>query len=79
MKNLTVSLQEPVARWLRVKAAHEEKSVSRYLSDLVTSQMQQEERYSQAMSRFLTRQPSLISQGGPYPSRDELHARAHLR
>lgn len=79
MRNLTVSLQDPVARWLRVKAAHEEKSVSRYVSELVTRQMQDDERYTQAMGRFLSRQPRPLHEGGPYPSRDELHERTDLR
>ena len=79
MKNLTIALDEPLARWVRVKAAQEDRSVSRYLGDLLRSQMANEDRYAQAMARFLARQPSKISQDGRYPTRDELHDRAGLR
>lgn len=79
MKNLTIALDEPLARWVRVKAAHEDKSVSRYLGDLLRGQMATEDRYTQAMARFLDRQPTRVSQDGHYPSRAELHDRAGLR
>lgn len=35
MKNITITLPEDVARWLRVKAAEDQRSVSRWISELL--------------------------------------------
>jgi Arc/MetJ-type ribon-helix-helix transcriptional regulator len=75
MKNVTVTLPEEVARWARVQAAQREKSVSRYLADLLQEQMEEETAYEAAMVGYLKREPVRLSSGGPYPSRDELHDR----
>lgn len=72
-------LDDPVVRWLRVRAAQNDKSVSRYVGDLLKGEMSEEERYHQAMERYLSRQPARISEPGSYPRRDQLHDRADLR
>lgn len=35
MKNITITLPEDVARWLRVKAAEDQRSVSRWIGELL--------------------------------------------
>ena len=35
MKNITITLPEDVARWLRIKAAENERSVSKWLAELL--------------------------------------------
>ena len=80
MKNVTVTLPEDVARWVRVRAATSDRSVSRWLADLLSRMMRQEDEYEVAMERFLRRKPRVLKWVGEgKPTRDELHDRAGLR
>ena len=80
MKNVTVTLPEDVARWLRVRAAENERSVSRWLSDLPEGMMRREDEYEVAMERFLARKPRKMKWvDGRKPTRDELHDRDGFR
>ena len=80
MKNVTVTLPEDVARWLRVRAAESERSVSKWLADLLQSMKRREDEYEVAMERFLARRPWKMEWvDGRRPTRDELHDRAGLR
>jgi hypothetical protein len=79
MKNVTVSLDEDVARWARIRAAELDVSVSRMLSDLLREQMSRALTYQTEMRQYLVREPRVISEGYPYPSRDSLHDRSGLR
>ncbi len=75
-KNVTVTLEEQVARWARIRAAELDTSVSRLLGDLLRDMMQREKAYEAAMEQYLAREPLLISGcGTAYPSRDSLHER----
>lgn len=74
MRNLTISLDERVARWARVAAAERDVSVSRFVSDLLRARMEEDEAYAGARQRSLARRPRrLKATGEKYPSRDELH------
>lgn len=80
MKNVTLSIDDDLARWARVRAAALDISVSRMLSDLLRDMMQRETRYQAAMQRQLHRAPTIIAEPGTsYPGRAELHERADLR
>lgn len=79
MKNVTVTLEEKVAQWVRVRAAEEGKSVSRYLSEVLQRQMADEDEYESAMQQFLALQPENLSGGAAYPKRDEIYDRPGLR
>lgn len=79
MKNVTVTLEESVAQWVRVRAAEQGKSVSRYLSDVLQLQMTDEDAYEAAMQHYFSLQPSNLNDGRPYPKRDELYDRPGLR
>jgi plasmid stability protein len=80
MKNVTLTLDEDVARWARIRAAELDTSVSRMLSDLLREMMAREQSYQAAMRDYLAKQPRVLHEPGtPYPSRDELHERADLR
>lgn len=79
MKNVTVTLNEEVAHWVRVRAAEQDKSVSRFLGDMLHQRMLEEKGYEEAMERFLSRKPSRISEPGVYPSREDLHDRTSFR
>jgi hypothetical protein len=78
MPNLTVTADEEVLRWARIRAAERNTSVARLVGELLRQHMESESRYESARRRFMARKPRRLSRG-PYPSRDELHERARLR
>ena len=78
MRNVTVSMEDKVARWLRLEAARRDMSVSRFLAELARTQMSAEQRYRKSMRSALARKPFLDS-SGRYLSREELHDRTRLR
>jgi plasmid stability protein len=76
MKNVTITLDEDVARWARIRAAERNTSLSRLVGELLREKMAEEETYQEAMQQYLSRQPSrLKSRVETYPSREELHER----
>ena len=79
MRNVTISLDEEVARWVRVAAAEHDLSVSRYVGQVLGNQMRSERTYEQAMASFLGRGAKPLKTGGGYPARDEVHDRSLLR
>ena len=80
MKNVTVTLPEDVALWVRVRAARNGRSVSRWLADLLSGMKRQDDEYEVAMERFLSRKPRMLKwAAGQKPARDELHDRAGFR
>lgn len=78
MPNMTITAEEEVLRWARVKAAEENTSVARLVGDLLKERMRAERGYQVAKRRFLGAKARVLS-SGPYPSRDELHDRPGLR
>ena len=79
LRNVTITLDESVARWARLEAARENTSVSRFLGSLLEERMRQGQEYEAAMNRYLSVKPRDISKGREYPRRDDLHDRAALR
>jgi hypothetical protein len=76
MKNVTITLDEKVAKWARIRAAELDTSVSRLLGDLLREKMLEERAYEAAMEKFLSVDPvKLKKPGAGYPRRDKLHAR----
>ena len=78
LRNVTITLEEPVARWARLEAARQDISVSRLLGEFLKERMIEKEGYQRAMRRALTRQP-FLSTDGRYLSREEAHDRVNLR
>lgn len=78
LRNITITLEEEVARWARVEAARKDTSVSGYLAAVLKHQMMEEGDYTSAMRRALERKPFLKSDG-KYLSREEAHERSRLR
>jgi hypothetical protein len=78
LRNITVTLEEDVARWARVEAAKEEVSMSRFLAGILKQRMAAQDDYSRAMRRALGRKPFLKTDGR-YLSREEAHDRSRLR
>jgi len=76
LKNVTITLDEKVASWARVRAAEREISVSRLVGEMLKETMLQEESYQALMQRYLSQSPHLLKEpGNRYPDRDELHER----
>lgn len=79
MRKVTITLGEETARWVRVRVAENELSVSRFVGRFLREKMEQEKAYRTAMKNALARRPVRISSDGRYPSREELHDRPVLR
>jgi hypothetical protein len=78
MRNLTISVDEEIARWARIAAAERDTSVSRFISELLRERMGHEQAYESAMRSNLARQPGRVSKGRGYPRRNELYDRPIL-
>ena len=74
LRNVTITLEESVAKWARVEAARNDISVSRLLAIILEERMHKKDGYEQAMRRALAREPFLKSDGR-YPTREEVHER----
>ncbi|MDE0206049.1 MAG: hypothetical protein OXP66_08475 [Candidatus Tectomicrobia bacterium] len=80
MKNVTITLPEDLARWLRIRAAENDRSVSKWLAELLEKMRQQEDEYETAMKRALSIPPRRMEWvDGRKPSREELHDRTGIR
>ncbi len=76
MKNVTVTLPEDTARWVRVWAAEQGKSVSAALADLVEEKRHDREHRRRALDEFQSvRAVNLGPPGEAYASRESLHER----
>ena len=80
MEHITIALPEDLARWLRVKAAEDDRSVSRWIAELLEGRRRQEDEYDAAMERCLAIKPGKLEwPGGRRPTREELYDRPGLR
>jgi len=76
MKNVTITLEEDVARWARVWAAEHDTSVSRILGETLKEKMQNERSYGRAQTRYFSRAAQPLKQSAQkYPAREELYER----
>lgn len=80
MKNVTITLDEKTARWTRKEAARQDRSLSRFIGDLLERTMRESREYKRAMRQYLSREPVPLKLGrARHRSRDELHERSRLR
>jgi hypothetical protein len=76
MKNVTITLDEEVARWARIRAAERDTSVSRLVGEMLREKMVEEQAYQVAKQQYLSRPPQkLKKRGAKYPRREELYGR----
>jgi hypothetical protein len=54
MKNVTITLEDNVAKWARVLAAKKNTSVSKLLGEILKEEMTQEQGYELAMQQYLS-------------------------
>lgn len=80
MKNVTITLDEEVARWARIRAAECDTSLSRLVGEMLREKMFDESNYQTSMQNYLTRSSRVLKKtGDKYPDREELHDRQGLR
>jgi hypothetical protein len=80
VKNITVTLDEKMAAWLRQNAAQRGISVSRFLGDLVHERMRETREYNEARRRFFAHKPFHFAWAdGHRPTREEINDRALAR
>jgi len=79
MKNVTITVDEDVARWARIEAARRGTSVSRLLGGFLKEKMARQDAYEEARRSFLAVQPRPLNEGVSRPTREELHDRQGLR
>lgn len=80
MKNVTITLDEEVARWVRIEAAKRETSVSRMVGEVLRELMRAGNAYEEARRLFFEVEPRPLRAGDtPLPSREEIHDRSVLR
>lgn len=80
MKNITITLDETTAAWVRLYAAGRGTSVSRVPGELLQEQLRGTAEYDEAMRRYPAKPPMVLQ--GPDErdaTRDEPHDRAGLR
>ena len=81
MRNVTITLDEDLARWAKVKAAGEMKSLSRFVAEMLEHQRFAERGESKGLAtleRFLAAMPSQ-NLGVEKLDRASLHDRKHDR
>jgi hypothetical protein len=73
---VTVSLDDETAGWARVEAARRDQSLSRFLGDLLRTEMEREHHLAEAAASYRSRPARELKPAGTaYPGRDELHTR----
>lgn len=76
LKNVTITLEEAVARWARIQAAERDTSVSRLVGELLRDKMLEEQSYEAAMRDYLARPARKLRNAGTrYPRRADLYGR----
>jgi hypothetical protein len=76
LKNVTITLEEAVARWARIRAAERDTSVSRLVGELLRDKMLEEQSYETAMREYLARPARKLRRvAARYPRRADLYGR----
>ncbi len=74
MKNVTVTLPEDLALWLRIRAAEQNRSVSNWLGDVIARLKRRDDEYQLTMERQIAAEPEPLKRPGDrYPARESLH------
>ena len=78
LRNVTITMEEDVAKWARMEAARRDMSVSKLLGEIARERMGRSESYQRAMERALAR-PAFLRTDGEYLTREEANERTLLR
>ena len=73
---MTITLDEEVARWARIRAAERDTSVSRLVGEWLRERMLEDQAYETAMREYLARPARRLKKAGTrYPKRADLSGR----
>lgn len=78
LRNVTITVEEDVARWARIEAARKDTSVSRMLGEILRQRMVESDQYETAMRQALSGKP-LFKSSGKRMTREEMHERTSIR
>jgi hypothetical protein len=80
MKNVTITMDDVLVRKARVAAAHEGKSLSKFVAETVERRLRGTPAQKEAIERFLAGPlMDLTDEDGNAPSRDEIYERRRFR
>ena len=80
MKNVTITMEDAVADWVRIEAAKRNSSVSRMLGEMVADKMRHNDAYERAMHEWQadtgadSSAGALTSDPQAHPTREETYA-----
>lgn len=74
MKNVTITVEEPVLEWARIEAARRNSSVSRMVGEMLAEKMRHNDAYQRAKHEWLADTSRIRTDGMPYPKREEIYA-----
>jgi hypothetical protein len=77
-KNITIKLADETALWARRKAAEENTSVSRLLSDMLEREMRLSDAYWRAFEHWKSHRPLAAAGAANRMSREQTHERDRL-
>ena len=72
MRNVTITLEDSVADWVRIEAVKRSASVSRLVGEMLAEKMRHVDAYEVAMREALKFKP--INFDSPFMTRDEIYA-----
>lgn len=75
MKNLTITVEDPDLEWARVEAARRGTSVSRLVGSFISEMRRRDDAYLRAYEAWKSDTRTWVSDGAPYPTRDQTHER----
>jgi hypothetical protein len=76
LRNVTITVDEEVARWARIRAAERDMSLSRLVGEWLREKMLEDQSYEAAMRDYLARPARRLRKpGSRYPKRADLHGR----
>lgn len=74
-KNITIKLADETALWARRKAAEENTSVSRLVSEMLEREMRLSDMYWRAFEHWKSHRPAAAAGAAQRLSRDQVHER----
>ena len=74
MKNITITMEDTVADWVRIEAARRNSSVSRMLGEMVAEKMRHNDAYERAMHEWHADTSAFTSSGQAHPTREDAYA-----
>jgi hypothetical protein len=72
---MTITVDEDVARWARVKAVQDGTSVAQLVGELLRRHMLEDASYERALRDHLSQRSVGFRTRGAYPARDRMHDR----